>query len=116
MSIPRTTTAISLYLIDKNRPYAQVLEEFSTVELQAFYVYGHDLISQSRNGEKDFYQVDGLGSTRVLTDEMGVVSDTYDYDAFGEEIESTGESENSYRYAGEQFDEELEELSVVPCP
>ncbi|MBZ8178549.1 RHS repeat-associated core domain-containing protein [Oscillatoria salina] len=97
------------YLIDKNRPYAQVLEEFSTVELQAFYVYGHDLISQSRNGEKDLYQVDGLGSTRVLTDEMGVVTDTYDYDVFGEEIESTGESENSYLFAGEQFDEELEE-------
>ncbi|MBZ8182740.1 hypothetical protein [Oscillatoria salina] len=82
MSIPTTTTAISLYLIDKNQPYAQVWEELTSEELQAFYVYGHDLISQSRNGEKDFYQVDGLGSTRVLTDEMGVVTDTYDYDAF----------------------------------
>ena len=95
------------YLVDKNRPYAQVLEEFNSEQLQAFYVYGHDLISQTRNAEQDFYQVDGLGSTRALTDENGNVTDTYDYEAFGELIESEGESENSYRFAGEQFDETL---------
>ena len=95
------------YLVDKNRPYAQVLEELNSEQLQAFYVYGHDLISQTRNAEQDFYQVDGLGSTRALTDENGNVTDTYDYEAFGELIESSGESENSYQFAGEQFDEEL---------
>lgn len=95
------------YLVDKNRPYAQVLEELNSEQLQAFYVYGHDLISQTRNTQQDFYQVDGLGSTRVLTDENGNVTDTYDYEAFGELIESSGESENSYRFAGEQFDESL---------
>ena len=95
------------FLVDKNRPYAQVLEEFSSDQLQTFYVYGHDLISQTRNTEQDFYQVDGLGSTRALADEEGNVTDTYDYEAFGELIDSTGESENSYRFTGEQFDEDL---------
>ncbi|NER00767.1 MAG: RHS repeat-associated core domain-containing protein, partial [Cyanothece sp. SIO2G6] len=60
-----------------------------------------------RNTEQDFYQVDGLGSTRALADEKGNVTDTYDYEAFGELIDSTGESENSYRFTGEQFDEDL---------
>lgn len=95
------------YLVDKNRPYAQVLEELNSEQLQAFYVYGHDLISQTRNTQQDFYQVDGLGSTRALTDENGNVTDTYDYEAFGELIDSSGESENSYQFAGEQFDEAL---------
>lgn len=95
------------YLVDKNRPYAQVLEELNSEQLQAFYVYGHDLIAQTRNTEQDFYQVDGLGSTRALTDETGNVTDTYDYEAFGELIESEGESENSYQFAGEQFDEAI---------
>ncbi|NEQ99517.1 MAG: hypothetical protein F6K30_22905 [Cyanothece sp. SIO2G6] len=95
------------YLIDKNQPYAQVLEEFRSGDLETFYVYGHDLISQERNGEQDVYHVDGLGSTRGLTDEDGNVTDTYDYEAFGELIESSGDSENSYRFAGEQFDEDL---------
>jgi len=97
------------FLIDKNRPYAQVLEEFTSDQLQAFYVYGHDLISQTRNTEQDFYQVDGLGSTRALADEDGNVTDTYDYEAFGELIDGEGDSENHYRYAGEQFDEVLNE-------
>ena len=92
------------FLLDKNRPYAQVLEEFTSDALVAYYVYGHDLISQERGEETSFYQVDGLGSTRVLTDELGVVTDSYDYDAFGNLIESSGETENSYQYAGEQFD------------
>ncbi len=71
------------------------------------YLYDLDLISQIRGGEQDFYHVDGLGSTRALTDEAGNVTDTYDYEAFGELIDSTGEVENSYLFAGEQFDEGL---------
>ncbi|NEQ42484.1 MAG: tandem-95 repeat protein [Leptolyngbya sp. SIOISBB] len=96
------------YLIDKNRAYAQVLEEFVNDELAVSYVYGHDLISQTRTEDTSYYQVDGLGSTRVLTDESGTISDNYDYDAFGNLIESSGVTENSYQYAGEQFDENLD--------
>ncbi|MBE9061400.1 putative Ig domain-containing protein [cf. Phormidesmis sp. LEGE 11477] len=94
------------FLLDKNRSYAQVLEEFASDELAAYYVYGHDLISQERGDETSFYQVDGLGSTRVLTDELGTVTDTYDYDAFGNLINSSEETNNSYRFAGERFDNE----------
>ena len=68
------------------------------------YLYGLDLISQIRGEEQDFYHVDGLGSIRALSDETGNVTDTYDYEAFGELVDSSGESENSYLFAGEQFD------------
>ena len=71
------------------------------------YVYGLDLISQIRGEEQDFYHVDGLGSTRALTDETGNVTDTYDYEAFGKLVDSSGESENDYLFAGEQFDGDL---------
>ena len=50
---------------------------------------------------------DGLGSTRALTDETGIITDTYDYSAYGELIDSTGNTENSYRYTGEQYDSSL---------
>jgi len=95
------------YLVDKNRPFAQVLEELHREELVASYVYGRDLISQDRNNEQTFYHVDGLGSTRALTDESGSAVGTYTYEAFGELIGSTGDSENNYLFAGEQFDETL---------
>ena len=40
-----------------------------------------------------------------MTNESGVVTDSYVYDAFGNLIESTGTTANNYRYCGEQFDE-----------
>ena len=95
------------YLLDSNRPYAQVLAEYTDGVLGTDYVYGWDLISQERDGDESFYLVDGLGSTRVLTDENGVVSDSYTYDAFGNLIGSTGSTQNDYLFAGEQFDERL---------
>jgi len=93
--------------LDKNRPYDQVLAEFVDGEEVASYVYGLDLISQERNGEDWFYFVDGLGSTRGLTDSSGEVTDAYWYDAYGNLVDRVGSSENDYLFAGEQFDEAL---------
>ncbi|MCT7981237.1 RHS repeat-associated core domain-containing protein, partial [Laspinema olomoucense] len=73
------------------------------------YLHGLDLISQERDGSESFYLVDGLGSTRILTDEGGEVTNTYSYDAFGNIISSGGTIENDYRFAGEQYDENLDQ-------
>ncbi|MEG4367187.1 RHS repeat-associated core domain-containing protein, partial [Microcoleus sp. C2C3] len=97
------------FLVDKNRDYAQVLEESVNNVLSASYVYGLDLISQERGSADSFYLVDGLGSTRGLTDGSGNVTDSYSYDAFGNAIASSGNVENDYLFAGEQFDEDLEQ-------
>jgi RHS repeat-associated protein len=48
---------------------------------------------------------DGQGSTRTLTNSAGVVTDTYDYTAFGEIYSQSGTTENKYLYTGQQFDE-----------
>ena len=95
------------YLVDKNLPYAQVLEEGVNDVLAASYVYGLDLIFQKRGNADSYYLVDGLGSTRGLTNASGVVTDTYSYDAFGNLIASAGGTANNYRFAGEQFDPNL---------
>ncbi|WP_055073990.1 RHS repeat-associated core domain-containing protein [Pseudanabaena sp. 'Roaring Creek'] len=96
------------FLVDKNRNYAQVLAEYApSGTVQVAYVFGSDLIAQDRNGTKSFYVYDGLGSTRALTDATGNVTDTYNYDAYGNLSSSTGTTVNSYLYAGEQFDKNL---------
>ncbi|OUL33998.1 putative Ig domain-containing protein [Nostoc sp. 106C] len=96
------------YLIDEVQPYAQVLEEYSpNGAVQVEYFYGNDLIAQGQDNSRTYYHVDGLGSTRVLTDLSGSVVHTYDYEAYGELISSTGGVENKYLFAGEQFDEVL---------
>jgi RHS repeat-associated protein len=54
-----------------------------------------------------FYGYDGGGTVRALTNSAGTVTDTYDYDAFGNKINSTGTTPNNYLYRGEQYDSDL---------
>jgi RHS repeat-associated protein len=72
-----------------------------------------ELIEQDRINSTTVHQTtsynvyDGHGSVRALTDTTGAVTDTYDYDAFGNLIHSTGTTPNVYLYSGEQFDPDL---------
>lgn len=99
-------TEITKYLVDENRDYAQVLEERdgSDGSLVADYFYGDDLISQDRNGTKNYYHYDGQMSTRKLSDLAESITDNYIYDAFGILLNKTGETINDYLYTGEQYD------------
>jgi RHS repeat-associated protein len=93
------------YFVDKNRPYAQVLEESDgTGSIAASYLYGYDLIRQNRNGQVNYYIYDDHGSVRQLIDPSGAVTDTYSFDGFGVELNRTGSTVNNYLYAGEQLD------------
>ncbi len=65
----------------------------------------HHLISTT--GGTTFYRYDGFGSVRQLTDVTGAVTDTYDYDAWGNTVSQTGSTPNLYRYRGEQYDPDL---------
>lgn len=98
------------YLIDPNRDYAQVVRETRASTASSIdYLYGDDLIAQSQgNTDERYYLYDGLGSTRLLTDGAGAVTDSYDYEAFGTTLNQTGESENDYLFTGEQFDGALD--------
>jgi RHS repeat-associated protein len=97
------------YLVDTNNltGYAQVVEEIQDGNVVCAYTYGLDLIAQTRAGATTHYGYDGHGSVRYLTDSAGTVTDTYDYDAFGILIARTGTTPNNYRYAGEQWDEDV---------
>ena len=95
------------YLVDANRQYAQVLEEYKTgTGIEVSYVYGNELISQYRNGAGEFYLSDSHSGTRQLTDSTGTVTDKYIYDAYGNVLKKVGNTENAYLYRGEQSDAE----------
>ncbi len=92
------------FLVDKNRDFAQVLTESAGANVFA-YSWGDQLLAaQGSDGSARFYLSDGLRSTRQLTSNAGVVTDSYTYDAFGAPLTSTGVSANPYRYVGEQQD------------
>jgi RHS repeat-associated protein len=125
-----SSPSVTHYLVDSNNPtgYTQVLEEHITTpaagasdpfslstypsSLATVYAYGQDLISQDRKTgpttwSLSFYCYDGGGHVRALANEVGTLTDTYTFDAFGVLITRTGTTENNYLYRGEQFDPDL---------
>ena len=101
------------YLVDNLNPtgWAQVVEELSNGLVSRTYTYGTQRISQIRivngAGTPSFYGYDGGGSVRTLTDGTGTVTDTFDYDAWGNTVNTTGSTPNVYLYRGEQEDPDL---------
>ena len=102
------------YLVNDLNPigYPQVVEELSgSGTVERAYTYGLQRISQNQIINNvwtpSFYEYDGMGSVRQLTDTAGVVTDSYEYDAFGNKINSTGTTPNNYLYRGEQYDSDL---------
>jgi RHS repeat-associated protein len=95
------------YLVDEaNGPgSAQVVRETdSTGVTLRSYVVGARLLSVSQGVDLRFYLSDGLGSTRLLTNQTGAVTDTYRYSAYGVLLEHTGGSANAFQFAGQQQD------------
>ena len=88
--------------------YAQVLDEIQNGAVTRTYSYSLELINERQTIAgaltTSFYGYDGHGSVRFLTDSTGAITDTYDYDAFGNLISQTGTTPNNYLFAGEQFD------------
>jgi RHS repeat-associated protein len=112
--ISKTANGITTgYLVDDVNPTGlpQVLEALVNGAVQRTYTYGIDRISQNQliNGvwTASFYGYDGGGHVRRLTDIAGTQTDTYQYDAFGNIINSIGSTPNNYLYRGEQFDSDL---------
>jgi RHS repeat-associated protein len=99
------------YINDVGRSLVQVLTETdNTGTTQATYNYGNDLISMNRASADSFYLYDGLGTTRQLTDSVESVTVSYVYDSFGNLIASSGTSENTYGFTGEQQFKEADDL------
>jgi RHS repeat-associated protein len=106
-------SATTRYLVDELNPtgYAQVVEELISGAVTRTYTYGRQRINQNQfvNGAwtASFYGYDGLGSVRSLTDSTGTVTDTCEYDAWGNSFGATGSTLNVYLYRGEQYDQDL---------
>jgi RHS repeat-associated protein len=101
------------YLVDDLNPtgYAQVVEELTSTSVTRIYTYGRQRINQNQligsAWTPSFYGYDGFGSVRQLTSSAGTVTDTYDYDAWGNSVNTTGTTPNAYLYRGEQYDSDL---------
>jgi YD repeat-containing protein len=95
------------YLVDTNNltGFPQVVDELQGGVVKKVYTYGNSLISMDdlTGPIMHYYGKDGQGSTRFLMDSTGTITDTYDYDAFGNLINETHTgtpTSNLYLYKG----------------
>jgi RHS repeat-associated protein len=104
---------VTRYLVDDLNPtgYGQVVEEIVSGAVTRQYTYGLQRISEnqviSSAWTPSFYGYDGGGTVRQLTSIAGAVTDTYEYDAWGNEVGFTGTTPNNYLYRAEQYDPDL---------
>lgn len=103
----------SKFLNDAEAEYTQVLETRDENEqLQARYLYGNDYAPLRQDVRSEdggnllsrYYLSDGLSSTRQLADTQGGISDSYAYDAWGNNAGVVGNTPNSFRYNGQALE------------
>ena len=75
--------------------------------LTSKYVRGNKLISKDGN---EYYGYDGHGSVVNISNESGKFIKSYDYDAFGVELNKDVNDTNLFRYCGEQYDNETDSI------
>ena len=98
------------YLVDTLNPtgYSQVMDELVNGSVTRTYAYGLQRASENQlvgsTWTPSFYDYDGHGNVRFLTNSAGTINDTYQYDAFGMPITSAGTTSNNYLYSGERSD------------
>ncbi len=95
-----------------------VMELSAGGKVKKRYICGNDLIlsdkgTENASGEasgKQYYVTDTHGNVVQLTDESGRVTKTYEYDSFGNEVKPDRKDDNPFRYCGEYYDKETEEI------
>ena len=89
-----------------------VMELSESGKVQKRYIRGNDLVytDKGNNTEKQYYVTDSHGNVVQLTDENGKVTKTYEYDSFGNEVDLDSKDDNPFRYCGEYYDKETDEI------
>jgi len=82
--------------------------------IEKTYIYAKSQIIAQHDGapatnNKYFNLHDRLGSVREIIDPNGDVVNTYTYEPFGKVIESSGSFNNAFMFAGQYYDDEVEE-------
>jgi RHS repeat-associated protein len=101
------------FLVDDHNPTGlpQVLDELVSGSVTRTYAYGRQRISENQlisgTWTPGFYGYDGHGNVRFLTNSAGTITDSYDFDAFGMPIRTSGTTPNQFLYSGERYDSSI---------
>ncbi|MCY9559552.1 RHS repeat-associated core domain-containing protein [Paenibacillus apiarius] len=78
--------------------------------VKASYVRGHEWLAQvDGRGDSYYYLNNQHGDVAHITNRLGGIVNSYEYDAFGRTLSATEGIPNRFRYAGEQYDHTTEQ-------
>jgi RHS repeat-associated protein len=99
-------TAVTRYVYDGTNI---ILEHDGVNTILARYSHGDQVdqpLVQERGGQNYFYHTDYLGSVRKVTDVLGSVANSYDYDTFGRFDSRVESVVNPFTFTAREFDAE----------
>jgi len=101
VSFTSSTGGTTEFVYDTTAGIPAVTEE-ETPSGSIYYIREPDgsLIARVEGSVTQYYHFDDLGSTRLLTNGSGTVTDTYRYDAWGKQTAHTGSTAQPYQYVG----------------
>lgn len=90
------------YILDMASSLPSVLAETNASgTITAYYIHGLGLISRiTPSGNRLVYHFNHRGDTVALTDASGNLTDSYAYDEYGKIANSSGSTENPFKYVG----------------
>lgn len=91
----------TIYIWDGSRLLAEVTGSGTT-----YYLWGLRLVAGIKGNDIEYYHHDGHGNVTAVTDENGAVLKSYEYDAFGVELNEDASDGNPFRYCGAYYDKE----------
>lgn len=109
VSIPGQSVRARQLVVDTADDLSQIVaERDDTGALTAFYVRGRELMAvidfSVTPPVTRYVHADAQGSVRRLSDDVGALTDSYDYEAFGALLAHAGTSTQPFGYAGEPLD------------
>jgi RHS repeat-associated protein len=87
--------------------YDKPISEYNQSGEIAFNLFGTKLILREEGNRKIYYVFNSHGDVISLTDENGSEVATYQYNAFGNVINQTGNVDTPFKYAGYVYDSEI---------
>lgn len=97
INYPTNTTT---YYVDEN--FIRIVNSSGTYDTVYYYANGQ-LVAREENGKKFYYQPDQLGSTNIVTDEIGNIVEKTEYEPFGQVISG---GNDRYTFTGQEKDAE----------
>jgi RHS repeat-associated protein len=101
-----SSSATSIYAYDDRN----LIEEVNSAgTVTARYAQGLSLdepLAMLRSSATSYYEQDGLGTATSLSNGAGALAQTYTFDSFGKQTNSSGSLTNPFQYAGREFDSE----------